>query len=80
MVGRFGSAAYTDGFRVYTTVSSERQIAANNALNSGLIEYDQRHGYRGRKPIWPTRPATPGFKNLPSTEAFPACSLPRSPR
>ncbi len=47
MVGRFGSAAYTDGFRVYTTVSSERQIAANNALNSGLIEYDQRHGYRG---------------------------------
>ncbi len=47
VVGRFGSAAYTDGFRVYTTVSSERQIAANNALNSGLIEYDQRHGYRG---------------------------------
>ncbi len=47
MVGRFGSAAYTDGFMVYTTVSSERQIAANNALNSGLIEYDQRHGYRG---------------------------------
>ncbi len=47
MVGRFGSAAYTDGFRVYTTVSSERQIAANNALNNGLIEYDQRHGYRG---------------------------------
>jgi len=47
MVGRFGSAAYTDGFRVYTTVSSERQIAANAALNRGLIEYDQRHGYRG---------------------------------
>ncbi|MDC6726321.1 transglycosylase domain-containing protein, partial [Leclercia adecarboxylata] len=33
MVGRFGSAAYTDGFRVHTTVSSERQIAANIALN-----------------------------------------------
>ncbi|MCW8156362.1 penicillin-binding protein 1A [Stutzerimonas stutzeri] len=47
MVGRFGSGAYTDGFRVHTTVSSERQIAANAALNSGLIEYDQRHGYRG---------------------------------
>jgi penicillin-binding protein 1A len=47
MVGRFGSAAYTDGFRVYTTISSERQIAANAALNRGLIEYDQRHGYRG---------------------------------
>ncbi len=47
MVGRFGSAAYTDGFRVYTTVSSERQEAANLALFEGLIEYDQRHGYRG---------------------------------
>ena len=47
MVGRYGSAAYTDGFRVHTTVSSERQIAANIALDSGLIEYDQRHGYRG---------------------------------
>lgn len=47
MVGRYGSAAYTDGFRVYTTVTSERQEAANAALNSGLIEYDQRHGYRG---------------------------------
>ena len=32
MVGRFGSAAYTDGFRVHTTVTSERQVAANQAL------------------------------------------------
>ncbi|HCJ27784.1 MAG TPA: peptidase, partial [Pseudomonas sp.] len=47
MVGRFGSAAYTDGFRVYTTITSDRQIAANQALTQGLIEYDQRHGYRG---------------------------------
>lgn len=47
MVGRFGSAAYTDGFRVYTTVTSNRQIAANQALANGLMEYDQRHGYRG---------------------------------
>lgn len=47
MVGRFGSAAYTDGFRVFTTTSSERQEAANLALQQGLIEYDQRHGYRG---------------------------------
>ncbi|AHL74025.1 peptidase [Stutzerimonas stutzeri] len=47
LVGRFGSAAYTDGFRVYTTATSERQLAANQALVQGLIEYDQRHGYRG---------------------------------
>lgn len=47
MVGRFGSGAYTDGYRVYTTTGSERQEAANRALFQGLIEYDQRHGYRG---------------------------------
>lgn len=47
MVGRFGSAAYTDGFRVFTTVTSDRQVAANQALADGLMEYDQRHGYRG---------------------------------
>ncbi|RRV16317.1 penicillin-binding protein 1A [Pseudomonas saudiphocaensis] len=47
MVGRFGSDAYTEGFRVYTTTTSERQIAANQAVTQGLIEYDQRHGYRG---------------------------------
>ncbi|MFC3607751.1 penicillin-binding protein 1A [Stutzerimonas tarimensis] len=47
MVARYGSAAYTDGFRVYTSITSERQNAANAALHNGLIEYDQRHGYRG---------------------------------
>jgi penicillin-binding protein 1A len=47
MVGRYGSAAYTDGFRVYTTPTSERQRAAVEALTDGLIEYDHRHGYRG---------------------------------
>lgn len=47
MVGRYGSDAYTEGFRVYTSVRSELQEAANQALRTGLIEYDQRHGYRG---------------------------------
>lgn len=47
MVGRYGSAAYTDGFRVVTSVRSDRQEAANQALIDGLISYDQRHGYRG---------------------------------
>ena len=47
LVGRFGSAAYTDGFRVYTTVDAAQQQAANLAVQQGLIEYDQRHGYRG---------------------------------
>jgi len=47
MVGRYGSEAYTEGFNVTTTVPSNLQEAANEAVRSGLISYDQRHGYRG---------------------------------
>ncbi|MGY4531678.1 penicillin-binding protein 1A [Pseudomonas sp. TE3786] len=47
MVGRYGSEAYTEGFHVTTTVPSNLQEAANEAVRSGLISYDQRHGYRG---------------------------------
>lgn len=47
MVGRYGSEAYTEGFRVTTTVPSDLQEIANESVHSGLITYDQRHGYRG---------------------------------
>ncbi|XEG72192.1 penicillin-binding protein 1A [Pseudomonas sp. abacavir_1] len=47
MVGRYGGNAYTEGYRVYTTVHSDLQQYANDALREGLQEYDQRHGYRG---------------------------------
>jgi penicillin-binding protein 1A len=47
MVGRYGSEAYTEGFSVTTTVSSDLQEHANKAVQQGLIDYDQRHGYRG---------------------------------
>jgi penicillin-binding protein 1A len=47
MVGRYGSDAYTEGFRVITTVPSQLQDAASSALHEGLIAYDQRHGFRG---------------------------------
>ena len=47
MVGRYGSDAYTEGFRVTTTVPSNLQEMANTAVHEGLITYDQRHGYRG---------------------------------
>ena len=47
MVGRYGSEAYTEGFRVTTTVPSNLQENANTAVQEGLISYDQRHGYRG---------------------------------
>ena len=47
MIERYGKAAYTKGYRVYTTIDSTNQTAANEALRKGLIAYDQRHGYRG---------------------------------
>ena len=47
MVARYGSAAYTGGYSVYTTVNADRQRAANKALRDALLGYDRRHGYRG---------------------------------
>ena len=42
-----GSRAYTGGYKVFTTIDSRLQIAANLAVDKGLEEYDQRHGFRG---------------------------------
>ena len=48
MVDRYGEdAAYTSGYRVYTTVHSEHQLAAERVLRDNLHAYDERHGYRG---------------------------------
>ncbi|MGR7920032.1 penicillin-binding protein 1A [Zobellella denitrificans] len=43
----FGEETYTRGLNVYTTVQSDEQRAANEALVNGLLAYDLRHGYRG---------------------------------
>ena len=47
MVRRFGAEAYTAGFKVTTTLDSRLQKAANRAMHSTLLTYDERHGYRG---------------------------------
>lgn len=47
VVARYGSAAYTGGYSVYTTINADRQRAANKALRDALLGYDRRHGYRG---------------------------------
>jgi penicillin-binding protein 1A len=44
---RVGPQAFTDGYVAVTTVDSRLQRAAVQAAREGLIEYDQRHGYRG---------------------------------
>ena len=47
MIQRFGLAAYTAGLKVTTTIDSRLQRTADEALRNALIDYDERHGYRG---------------------------------
>lgn len=47
MLKRYGNEIYSRGFRVYTTIDSQSQVAANKALRKALLDYDRRHGYRG---------------------------------
>ena len=46
-INMFGEKAYTDGYKVYTTINSRLQSSAQNALKNALINYDMRHGYKG---------------------------------
>lgn len=48
MIQKYGEeAAYTNGYNVYTTISSDLQLMAQDALRDNVFAYDQRHGYRG---------------------------------
>jgi len=48
MITRFGrEQAYTGGYRVFTTVASNLQLAAQQSVIDNILSYDQRHGYRG---------------------------------
>lgn len=43
----FGPEAYTKGYKVYTTIDSKLQNAANQIVENHLLAYSRRHGYRG---------------------------------
>jgi penicillin-binding protein 1A len=47
LLEEYGEEIYTSGFNVYTTIRGDHQQAANKALQTALLEYDRRHGYRG---------------------------------
>lgn len=47
MEARYGDDAYTLGYKVFTSIDSRLQGAARDALRGALLEYDQRHGFRG---------------------------------
>ena len=47
LVEKFGEHAIDSGYKVYTTVNSQRQAYAEQAVQEGLEAYDRRHGWRG---------------------------------
>jgi penicillin-binding protein 1A len=54
----YGDDAYTRGITVWTTIRRADQDAAYAAVRKGVLDYDQRHGYRGPD----------GFVNLPDDQ------------
>ncbi|NPA71489.1 MAG: penicillin-binding protein 1A [Gammaproteobacteria bacterium] len=44
---KFGKAALQNGLTIVTTLQSDLQIRANEAVQKGLQAYERRHGYRG---------------------------------
>ena len=51
VVERFGTDAYQQGIRVYTSLRSSDQQAAHQALQKGLLAWDQRQPWRGPEDI-----------------------------
>jgi penicillin-binding protein 1A len=47
MYEKYGDVAYTQGFRVYTTVNSQDQAVATQALRKVLSNFDKGFAYRG---------------------------------
>ncbi|MGB0449725.1 MAG: penicillin-binding protein 1A, partial [Porticoccaceae bacterium] len=47
VISKFGLKAYTEGYSAITTIDSRMQKSAVKALQSGIMAYDKRHGYRG---------------------------------
>ena len=56
----YDKEAYSMGLKVYTTIDSSMQTAANKTLEHGLLDYTHRHGYLG--PITNLGPAKRGYK------------------
>ena len=59
MYDAYGDEAYTRGLTVWTTIRRNDQDAAYAAVRKGVLDYDQRHGYRGPD----------GYVNLPEDQA-----------
>ncbi|MBF7685038.1 PBP1A family penicillin-binding protein [Acinetobacter sp. B10A] len=67
IVSKFGEQAVDSGFKIYTTINSQRQKYAEEAIQAGLEDYDHRHGWRGAEAN--DKPLSQFF---PIAEAYPA--------
>ncbi|WP_367671435.1 peptidoglycan glycosyltransferase/peptidoglycan DD-transpeptidase MrcA [Serratia symbiotica] len=73
MITRYGDSAYTDGYKVYTTITKRLQLAAQQAVRNNVLAYDMRHGYRGPSKVlwrvgataWDQNQIVDTLKNLP---------------
>ncbi|MEG9475018.1 penicillin-binding protein 1A [Mannheimia indoligenes] len=77
IVKRYGeNIAYNKGLKVYATVLSADQKAAQDALRENLIDYDRRRGWRGAEKLWAGNDAWDDEKiidhlsKLPKSEPF----------
>lgn len=77
IVKRYGeNIAYNKGLKVYATVLSADQKAAQDALRENLIDYDRRRGWRGAEKLWAGNGAWDNEKiidhlsKLPKSEPF----------
>ncbi len=74
MIKRYGENAYTDGYKVYTTVTKRLQLAAQESVRNNVLAYDMRHGYRGPSNVlwkvgeaaWDRKQIIDSLKNLPN--------------
>lgn len=74
MIKRYGENAYTDGYKVYTTVTKRLQLAAQESVRNNVLAYDMRHGYRGPSNVlwkvgeaaWDRKQIVDSLKNLPN--------------
>ena len=60
LVEEYGDSAYSAGYKVTTTIRDTPQAAANRALNLALLQYDERHGYRGAEQRYELTPDMAG--------------------
>lgn len=60
LVEEYGDSAYSAGYVVTTTIRDTLQVAANRALNRALLQYDERHGYRGPEQHYELTPGMTG--------------------